>query len=37
VDEYDEIANHFTEDSPPRDPKIDQAAERLRAFFDNSP
>jgi hypothetical protein len=37
VDEYDEIANHFTEDSPPHDPKIDQAAERLRAFFDNNP
>jgi hypothetical protein len=37
VDEYDEIANHFTEDTRPRDPKIDQAAERLRAFFDDSP
>jgi hypothetical protein len=34
VEDYDEITNYFGEENIPRDPKLDQAIERLRVFFD---
>jgi len=37
VEDYDEFANYFPEESQPRDPKVDQAIERLHAFFDAQP
>jgi len=37
VEDYDEIARYFGEENIPRDPKLDQAIERLRVFFDAHP
>ena len=37
VDYYDDIEDYPDEQTIPRDPKVDQAIERLRQFFDASP
>jgi hypothetical protein len=35
--EDNEIANYFGGEEMPRDPKVDQAIERLHTFFDANP
>lgn len=37
MDDPDYIAHDFREEETPRDPKVDQAIERLRAFFNENP
>ena len=37
MEDYDDIADDFGEENIPRDPKVDQAVERLHAFFNASP
>ena len=37
MEDYDDIAKFFEEENLPRDPKVDQAIARLRAFFDANP
>jgi hypothetical protein len=37
VDDLDYIAPDFRENEKPRDPRLDQAIERLRAFFNENP
>src|SRR5207249_2133990 len=37
MDYYEEIEDYPHEETRPRDPKVDQAIERLHAFFDASP
>ena len=34
MEDYDDTADHVSEEKIPRDPKLDQAIERLRLFFD---